>query len=137
MAEKQERIIEMLRELETRVVLLEKEKEDAIPGPRVELFVHRVVEPIKISVSGIERSIERIASEGQKTAEDARELYESYKDMLKREQARKDKEAEDKTVAATLKRWGAIAAAVGGIWFVFRIAGTLLEAYLKAHGFTQ
>ncbi len=127
----------MLRDLETRVILLENEKDDAIPGPRVELFVARLVEPIKASVTGIERSIERLASEGQRTAKDARELYDSYKEMLKKEQARKDKEAEDKTVAATLKRWGAVAGAVGGIWFAFRIAGTLLEAYLKAHGFTQ
>lgn len=137
MADNQERITAMIRDLETRVILLEQEKDDARPGPRVELFVQRVVEPIKASVSGIERSIERLAAEGQKTAQDSRELYDSYKEMIKKEQERKDEEAKEKQLVPTLKRWGAIAGAVGGIWFAFRIAGTLLESYLKANGFTQ
>lgn len=132
----EDRIMEMLQEIKTRVALLEADKDDAVPGPRVQLFVREVIKPIESSVSGIERSVERQAAQMEGLAKQSGELYEAHKKFLAQEQERKEAEAREKQLGPTLKRWGAIAGAIGGIWFAFRIAGTLLEAYLKAQGFT-
>ena len=132
----EERIVDLLQELKTRVVILEREKDDAAPGPRVQLFVREVIKPIETAVNGIERAVEKQAAQMSGLAEQSEELYEAHKSFLSKEQARKDEEAKEKTLTATVKRWGAISAAIGSIWFLFRIGGTLLEAYLKAHGFT-
>jgi cytochrome c-type biogenesis protein CcmH/NrfG len=131
-----ERILEMLHAIERRLTVVEHEREDAIPGPRVLLLVKQHIEPIEKAVQGIERSVERQSTQMETLAEKSEELYEAHKQMLKKEQEQKDKEAEERTLGATLKRWGAIAASIGGIWFVFRIAGTLIEAYLRSRGIT-
>jgi uncharacterized protein YoxC len=129
-----ERIIEMLQDIRTRVTVLEKEKDDAIPGPRVQLFVKQTIEPIQKAVEGIERAVERQSTQMENLASKSEDLYEAHKAFLDIEQKRKEKEAEEKTLGATLKRWGAIAASVGSIWLVMRLLGTLLEAYMKSHG---
>jgi hypothetical protein len=132
----EERIIDMLQEIKTRVVILEKEKDDATPGPRVQLFFKQMVEPIERSVQGIERAVEKQAGQVATLTDQSKELYQAHKDFLVREQQRKDAEAARNTIPATLLRWGAYAGALGGIWLVFKVLGILLDAYLKARGFT-
>lgn len=137
MADANERIIEMLHAIDRRLTVVEREKDDAIPGPRVQLFVKQNIEPIERAVQGIERAVERQSAQMESLGGKSGELYEAHKEFLRREQERKDKEAEAKTLGATLKRWGAIAGSIGAMFTVFRVVGTLLESYLKAHGFTQ
>lgn len=131
-----ERVIEMLQQLTTRVALLEKEKEDATPGPRVQLFVQKTIEPMEKAVQGIERAVEKQAAQMEALAGKSEELYEAHKAFLAKEQTRKDEEAARKTIPATLLRLGAYASALGGVLGVFKIVGALIDGYLKAHGFT-
>lgn len=131
-----ERIVEMLHAIERRLTVVEHEREDAIPGPRVQLFVKQNIEPIERAVQGIERAVEKQSAQMESLGAKSEELYEAHKEFLRREQERKDKEAERKTIPATLLRLGAYAGALGGIWTVFKIVGTLIDGYLKAHGFT-
>lgn len=129
-----ERLLEMVtridsrvQSIDSRVMLLEREKDDATPGPRVKLFVTEVVSPIQKSVDKIELSISKLADE-------SKELYDAHKAFIDAEQKRKDKEAEEKTVGKTVIRWGAVAGAIGAIWFLFRIAGSLIDAYIQTRG---
>lgn len=130
-----ERVLEMLQEIKTRVTILERESADAIPGPRVQLFVKQNIEPIEKAVQGIERAVERQSAQMSSLAEKSEELYEAHKAFLAKEQERRDAAEKEKTLSATLKRWGTIAASLGSIWLLFKIAGTLVDAYLTARGF--
>lgn len=130
-----DRILDMLHAIDRRLTVIEREKDDAVPGPRVQLFVKSHIEPIEKAVQGIERSVEKQAVQMGSLTEKSEELYEAHKAFLTKEQERKDKEAEEKTLGATLKRWGTIAASLGSIWLLFKIAGTLVDAYLTARGF--
>lgn len=132
----EERIIDMLHAIDRRLTVVEREQDDATPGPRVQLFVKQNIEPIEKAVQGIERAVEKQAGQMETLGEKSEELYEAHKEFLRKEQERKDKEAERKTVPATLLRLGAYAGALGGIWTVFKIVGALVDSYLKAHGFT-
>lgn len=125
--ERLDKVFEMLREMTTRLTVLEREKDDAVPGPRVRLFVSEVVSPIKESVGKIEGSIARMADE-------SKELYEAHKAFISAEQKRKEDEAKERTLGATLKRWGAISAAVGSILVLLRVTGTLIELWIQARG---
>ena len=117
----------MVAKLAERVSNLEVVKDDAVPGPRVRLFVTEVVQPIKESVGKIEGSITRLA-------EESKELYDAHKAFIDAEQKRKEKEQEERTVSATLKRWGAVSGAVGAIWLLFRVVGTIIEVYIQSRG---
>jgi hypothetical protein len=132
----EDQLKDMLHALERRLVVVEHEREDAIPGPRVQLFVKQNIEPIEKAVQGIERAVERQSAQMELLGEKSEELYEAHKEFLKQEQVRKDAEAKAKTVPATLLRLGAYAGALGGIWTVFKIVGILIDGYLKARGFT-
>lgn len=134
--DRDDRILDMLRELTTRIVVLEKEKDDATPGPRVQLFFQQMIGPFEKSVQGIERAVEKQATQMASIAEQSEELYQAHKSFLTKEQERKDAEQEAKSIPATLKRWGVYAGALGSILAVFKVVGTLIDAYMKAHGFT-
>lgn len=118
------RVLEMVQRIDTRLTLLESAKEDAAPGPRVRLFVTEVISPIKESVSEIKTAMKTLTDE-------SKELYEAHKAFINAEQKRKEDEAKEKTLGATLKRWGAISAAVGSILVLLRVAGTILELYIQ------
>ena len=79
----EERIIEMLQDIKTRVAILEREKDDATPGPRVQLFVQKTIEPIEKAVQGIERAVEKQSAQMQILGEKSEELYEAHKEFLK------------------------------------------------------
>ena len=130
----EDRLLDMLHAIDRRLTVVEREQDDAVPGPRVQLYVKQNIEPIERAVQGIERSFEKQAAQMSSLATKSEELYEAHKAFLENEQKRKDKEAEDKTISATIKRWGAIAASVGTILTVLKVAGTLIDAYLKSRG---
>ena len=120
-------VLEMLHAIDRRLTVVERDRDDAVPGPRVKLFVAEVIAPIKESVGEIKNSMRTMADE-------SRELYEAHKAFIAAEQKRKEEDQKEKTLKATLLRWGAISAAVGSILVALRIAGTFLELWIQARG---
>ena len=130
----------MLHAIDRRLTVVERERDDAIPGPRVQLFVQQTIAqaiaPIEKAVQGIERAVEKQATQMATLTDKSEELYDAHKGFLTKEQERKDAEAKYKSTSATLLRWGAYASAAGGVLGVFKVLGALIDGYLKAHGFT-
>jgi hypothetical protein len=113
--------------MDKRLAIVEKQLDGVAPRQWVELFVKDIVQPIRDSIKGIEHSISELAKDGQ-------EIYTAFKESIRKEEERKTQKYEDGRLPNVVKRWGAVAAAVGAIWFLFRIAGTLLEMWMKARG---
>lgn len=132
MADDLSRAIDMLQQLTTRVSLLEHEKEDAAPGPRVKLFVTEVVAPIKDSVAEIKVAIKDTNSAMQQMAMESKELYEQHKSFLDSEQKRREKEMEGRTATGLVKKYLPIVTLVGAVIALFRVLGTAIEFYLAA-----
>jgi len=122
---------QQIANLDRRVVGLEAIRDDGAPGPRVRLYVSEVITPIQKSVDKIESAITKLADGEARRDKEVEGFYAAHKAALDKEQARREAEEREKQLVPTLKRWGAVAAAVGAIWFVFRIVGTVLEVYIQ------
>lgn len=110
--------------LETRVVLLEKQFEQYAPRE----WVFELIAPIRDSVRDIKIAVER-------QAEEARGLYESHKAMITKEEERREKLAEERTPMGLVRKYSPLVATIGGLVFIYRVLGTLAEVWLTSNGF--
>jgi hypothetical protein len=117
-------------DLDTRIAVLEAEMEaltKALDGRVTSEWVKDFAQPLKEAIARMETSM---ADLGHKAAS----LFDTHKEMMKKDEARKEEEWKKKTMGYQLKRVAGFASAVGAIWFVFRIAGSLIEVWMAAKG---
>lgn len=115
---------ERVNTLSATVTRLETRMEEHAPRR----WVEGLLAPIEKSISKIELSVTSLSEQGK-------ELYEAHNALLREKSQRELQELQSKTLPAMLKKYGALAGAIGSIWFAMTIARALVEGWLRQHGF--
>jgi hypothetical protein len=110
--------------LETRVALIEDQLKDIPPREWVKDFVR----PLEHSIAKIEAAVTSLAGR-------ADSLFSAHNELL-REKAAQDKKAlEERTPVGWLKKWAPMFSLIATLFLLYNILSSLLQAWMKAHGF--
>ena len=106
------------------MALIEDQLKDIPPREWVKDFVR----PLEHSIAKIEAAVTMLASR-------ADSLFTAHNELLREKAAQDKKSLEERTPSGWLKKWGPVFSLIGALFLVYNILSSMLQAWLKAHGF--
>jgi hypothetical protein len=115
-----------IAELKQAVLLLETRVDGRLGALAPRDWVHEIFNPIQQAVVRMEGSVAQLS-------EDAQELFDAHKEMLKEKALRERQEWEEKTPLGLVKKYAPLVGVLVGLVALFRVLGTFAEIWLEAH----
>lgn len=112
------------KSLETRIALLEQQFASYAPREWVKDFI----KPVQDSVNRMESIVNSLS-------EKADHLFDAHDSLLREKAEQERKGWLERTPLGLIKKYGPVVTFIVGIVAIYRLAGSLLENWIRAHGF--
>lgn len=115
-----------LADLKASVSLLETRVDGRLGSLAPRDWVHEILSPLQQAVTKMESSVTQLS-------EDAKELFDTHKQMLREKGERERQECAERTPLGIVKKYAPVIGFLVGAVALFRVLGSLAESYIQTH----